>query len=43
MTYATVSDFHSKKTSKKSFSSFVQAFKSFMNAWCDKSRLYGPL
>lgn len=39
MTYATVSDFHSKK----SFSSFVQAFKSFMNAWCDKSRLYGPL
>ncbi len=39
MTYATVSDFDSKK----GFSSFVQAFKSFMNAWCDKSRLYGPL
>lgn len=39
MTYATVTDFHSKN----GFSSFVRAFKSFMTAWCDKSRLYGPL
>jgi hypothetical protein len=42
MTYATVTHLHANQNGTKG-STFLQAFKSFMEAWCEKSRLYGVL
>ncbi len=42
MTYATVTHLHANRNGT-SGSTFLQALKSFMEAWCEKSRLYGFL